>query len=30
MVLRHRLRRDPLDDVDSGERVRLALEQFAG
>lgn len=30
MVLRHRLRRDPLDDVDSGDRVQLALEQMAG
>ncbi|MEY2777222.1 MAG: magnesium chelatase ATPase subunit [Pseudomonadota bacterium] len=28
MVLRHRLRRDPLDDVDSGDRVQLALEQL--
>lgn len=28
MVLRHRLRRDPLDDLDSGDRVQMALEQL--
>ena len=28
MVLRHRLRRDPLDEVDASERVRLALESL--
>jgi hypothetical protein len=27
-VLRHRLRRDPLDDTDASQRVMLALESI--
>jgi magnesium chelatase subunit I len=30
MALRHRLRRDPLDDTDSGVRVQRAMDEVLG
>jgi magnesium chelatase subunit I len=30
MALRHRLRRNPLDDTDSGERVNRCLHDVLG
>jgi magnesium chelatase subunit I len=30
LALRHRLRRNPLDDTDSGERVQRCLQEILG